>query len=120
MLCRPSDVRKANPGYRAVRIVSGVDALDDAVTLLDWRPRLFALYADVRAAREPAEAWPRWRGARDRLFREHPQSPLPAAERAAFDGVDYFPYDPALRALALLEAALHDGRHGFTGENDRG
>lgn len=34
---------------------------------------------------------------RDRLFREHAQSPLAAARRAGFGGISYFDYDPALR-----------------------
>jgi hypothetical protein len=39
---------------------------------------------------------------RDDLFRTHPQSPLPEAERASFAGLEYFPYDPALRVAAEL------------------
>jgi uncharacterized protein (DUF1684 family) len=35
-----------------------------------------------------------FRAARDDLFRSHPQSPIPAGERAAFTGVPYFPPDP--------------------------
>jgi uncharacterized protein len=39
------------------------------------------------------------------LFRDHPQSPLPAAERAGFAGVPYWPYDPAWRVVARVEPA---------------
>ncbi|MEP7159261.1 MAG: DUF1684 domain-containing protein [Chloroflexota bacterium] len=45
------------------------------------------------------------RAARDVLFRDHPQSPLPAAERAAFGGLAYFDYDPAYRFTAVVDLA---------------
>src|SRR5205085_696003 len=38
-------------------------------------------------------------------FGSHPQSPVPAERRAGFGGVEYFPYDPALRALAEVGPA---------------
>src|ERR1700757_4679600 len=31
-----------------------------SLTLLDWRRRVFALYADVRAEEDPERAWERW------------------------------------------------------------
>ena len=73
--------------------------------LLDWKRHVFELYADVRAARDPAQAWTHWRDVRDELFRTHPQSPLPVDVRASFTGLEYFPYDPALRVLADVEPA---------------
>jgi uncharacterized protein len=77
-------------------------AAADTLALLDWRRRVFGLYAAVRAmASEPA--WELWRKTRDELFRSHPQSPLPPAGRASFEGLDYWPYDPELRVLAELE-----------------
>jgi uncharacterized protein (DUF1684 family) len=80
----------------------------ETLDLLDWKRRIFALYAEVRAATDPAAAWLRWRAVRDELFRDHPQSPLAAAARTAFTGLDYFGYDPGFRVaaeLAPLEAA---------------
>ncbi len=77
----------------------------EALALLDWKRRVGALYADVRAAAHPEAAWARWRAARDVLFGGHAQSPLPADARAMFAGLPYFPYDPALRVLAEVEAA---------------
>ena len=64
-----------------------------------------ALYADVRAtvAREPEAALARFRDGRDRLFREHPDSPIPAHRRAGFEGLDHWRYDPALRFEAVVE-----------------
>ena len=78
--------------------------------LLDWKRRIFELYAEVRAAGDPAEAWDHWRAVRDELFRTHPQSPLTEESRERFGGVDYFPYDPALRVLAEVEPAEDEAR----------
>jgi uncharacterized protein (DUF1684 family) len=79
-------------------------------SLLDWRRRVFELYADVRAADDPHAAWRRWRDARDELFRTHPQSPLPPEARASFTELEYFDYDPALRVLAEVEDAEPERR----------
>ena len=67
----------------------------DELTLLDWKRRVFELYAEVRAEPEPEQAWRRWRDVRDELFRIHPQSPLPGS-----GPLPYYDYDPALRLLA--------------------
>jgi len=82
----------------------------DEMTLIDWKRRILALYAEVRAEREPARAWQRWRDVRDDLFRTHPQSPLPVEQRAEFTGLPYFDYDPALRVLADVEPAERERR----------
>jgi uncharacterized protein (DUF1684 family) len=82
----------------------------DELTLLDWKRRIFALYAEIRADPDPVHAWRHWRETRDRLFREHPQSPIPAESRAAYAGAPCFDYDPALRALATVEPAEHERR----------
>ena len=76
-----------------------------SVTLLDWRRTVAALYADVRtsAERDPAGTLARFRAGRDRLFREHPDSPLSAEARAAFAGLPYWPHDPAFRFEAVVE-----------------
>ena len=78
-----------------------------SMTLLDWRRRVAAIYADVRetAEREPLAALERYRAARDVLFREHPDSPLPDGERVTFPGVPYWDHDPALRFEATVEPA---------------
>jgi uncharacterized protein (DUF1684 family) len=65
--------------------------------LLDWKRRVFSLYAAVRAL-EPEAGWKLWRETRDELFRSHPQSPRPG-----YTGLDYYDYDPAARVLAELE-----------------
>jgi uncharacterized protein (DUF1684 family) len=81
------------------------DSVSETLDLLDWRRRVFALYADVRAASEPEAGWRRWREVRAALFRDHPQSPRPG-----FDSLAYFRYDPALRFLADVTAAEPERR----------
>ena len=72
--------------------------------LLDWKRRVFALYAALRA--EPGRAGvDAFRAGRDALFREHPQSPLPPEQRAGYAGVPWFPYDPAARVTAAVAPA---------------
>ena len=76
--------------------------MTDELELLDWRRRVFSLYAAVRAG-EPAAGHARWRAVRDELFRTHPQSPLDVEGRSAFSGLRSFEYDPALRFTAPLD-----------------
>ena len=63
-------------------------------SLWDWRRRIAGLYADVRAQQDPHRAWTHWRTVRDAMFRDHPQSPIQPGH--GFEGLDVFPYDPAL------------------------
>ena len=65
--------------------------------LLDWKRRVFSLYAAVRAL-PPEAGWALWRETRDELFRSHPQSPLPG-----YTGLVYYDYDPEAHVLAELE-----------------
>jgi uncharacterized protein (DUF1684 family) len=71
----------------------------DELELLDWKRRVFALYAAARSSDDPGAAWRTWRAGRDALFRNHPQSPLSAGERQNFIGIDYFDYEPPFRVL---------------------
>lgn len=70
-----------------------------SLSLLDWRRRVGALYADVRriAATDPPAAHAQWRAGRDELFATHPQSPLLPAARAGFTGLPVAAYDPVWR-----------------------
>jgi uncharacterized protein (DUF1684 family) len=68
-----------------------------SLAVLDWRRRVAALYAEVRATDDPATAHTIWRRGRDRLFLDHPASPLLSADRASFAGLRYAAYDPSLR-----------------------
>jgi uncharacterized protein len=73
--------------------------------LLDWRRRVAALYAEVREFEEPEKAWRRWREVRDDLLATHQQTPLPAEQRAGFNGLSYFEYDSIYRVPAVVEPA---------------
>ncbi len=75
----------------------------DAPRLLDWRRRVAALYAQVRATQDARQAHRLWREGRDELLRTHQESPIPAQERPSFTGVPVAAYDPALRFVAELD-----------------
>ncbi|MEA2637701.1 MAG: uncharacterized protein QOE18_758 [Chloroflexota bacterium] len=77
----------------------------ELLELADWRRQISELYAAIRAEPDPERAWTHWTQERDRLFRSHSQSPIPAPARGDATVPAYYPYDPALRALALVEAA---------------
>lgn len=68
------------------------------VDLVDWRRRVGDLYR-IRGA----DAVEQFRRGRDELFKTHPQSPIEPEQRASFDGLHYFPHDPACRVRARLE-----------------
>jgi uncharacterized protein (DUF1684 family) len=67
--------------------------VQEHIDLVDWRRRVADAYrlGTVEA----------WRAERERLFREHPQSPVPVEERASFPGLRWFAPDPAYRVAAV-------------------
>lgn len=73
--------------------------------LADWRRAVAELYAAVRTDPDPVTAHRLWHAGRDRLFRTHPQSPLPPDDPMRATGVPYWPYDPAMRFELPLEPA---------------
>jgi uncharacterized protein len=66
--------------------------------LADWRRQVSDLYAEVRRLSEgdPDAALTIWRNERERLYRDHPMSPVPEKDRASFRA-RHFPTDPSLR-----------------------
>jgi uncharacterized protein (DUF1684 family) len=73
--------------------------------LVSWRRAVAGLYAAVRAEDDPRRGHELWRQGRDELFRQHPQSPLPAGDPLRATGLPYWPYEPGLRfELPLLPA----------------
>ena len=76
-----------------------------ALQLVDWRRRVFGLYAGVRqlSVQNPAAGHELWRSGRDELFAGHPSSPLLPDDRAAFTGLPIAAYDPDWR----FEAEVH-------------
>jgi hypothetical protein len=83
----------------------GVDGAADMFDLLDWKRRIFDLYAQVRAHEDPEAAWSLWRSTRDEMFRTHPQSPIPEEQRASFTSVALFDYDPSYRVTGTVRDA---------------
>ncbi|MFG6502866.1 DUF1684 domain-containing protein [Microbacterium sp. P05] len=71
--------------------------------VVDWRRRVFALYAEVREATDLAAAHDLWRRGRDDLFADHPASPLLDDDRAHFTGLRVLPYDPEWRFTCRVE-----------------
>ena len=82
--------------------------MDSFETLWDYRSQVRALYQSVRDAQtlqgaNLSEVHRAFCLARDRLFRDHPQSALAADQKRHFQGLEYFRYDPALRFLLPLD-----------------
>jgi uncharacterized protein len=76
----------------------------EELELLDWKRRIFGLYAEIRSDPQPDRAWQRWRDVREELFRSHPQTPSADAR------LRYFDYDPALRVHGTVEVAERERR----------
>ncbi len=81
------------------------DPASDPLSLLDWRRTVGELYAEIRADPDKGRAWRRWQEVRARLFRQHPQSPIPAGQRGAYRGPHLYDYDPAWRIAGSVEPA---------------
>ncbi len=81
-----------------------------STTLLDWRRTVGDLYGRVRGCARPEEGFELWRSGRDRLFAEHPESPLEPAARSEFPGLPYAPYDPAYRFQVSIEPDVEPAR----------
>ena len=78
--------------------------MSDYEELLDYRRHVAEMYARARSPeRDAPTRLAEFRHMRDELFRHHPQSPLPEGERAGFQGLAYYPYDPALRYTLRVE-----------------
>ena len=74
----------------------------EELELLDWKRRIFELYAEIRADPQPERAWQLWVDVREELFRSHPQTPLREMEPR------YFDYDPAFRVHGTVEPAARE------------
>jgi uncharacterized protein (DUF1684 family) len=77
---------------------------NEHLSLADWRRRVFAMYdalrRDTRAGPMRAVAF---RAAKDRLFAEHPSSPVPADRRHLFRGLAYWRHDADFRFVVPFE-----------------
>jgi uncharacterized protein (DUF1684 family) len=89
-----------------------------ALEVADWRRRVFALYAEVRATKDLPAAHDLWRRRRDDLFATHPSTPLLTEDRPGFIGLPVEPYDPDWRfevAIASAEPRHMDVETGTDG-----
>ena len=84
-----------------------MSAPNDPLSLAHWRRTVAELYAAVRMAgdNDIVNAATRFRAARDRLFAEHPDSPIPAPARGSFHGARWFPYDRRWRTVGVVVPA---------------
>jgi uncharacterized protein len=86
------------------------------LALAEWRREVFDIYREARLDRDPERAHARWRERRDRLFREHPESPLAVDDPLRQTGIPYWPYDARLRfSVEVLKAAQPARRSMSTG-----
>ena len=81
-----------------------LDTPENPFTLAEWRRSVAVLYAQVRrsSAAEPSITWRAFCESKNDLLRTHPQSPLDRKVRNAFQGLDYFSYDPAFRIVGTI------------------
>lgn len=81
-----------------------------ALELADYRRQVAAHYREVRDHQNhtPERRWQRFVAARSALLKHHPQSPLDPAQRAEFDGLDYFAYDPEVRVVPIIDDDVDD------------
>lgn len=78
--------------------------------MLDWRRRVAAMYAQVRANPDAEDAHRAWQDTRNELLARHPQSPIRPADRDTFTGVPVAPYDRGLRFTAQLDTDVEPAR----------
>lgn len=104
-------------GSGSLRQTSGVP--DSKLTLVDWRRQVNEMYAAVRDDPDPEAAHARWRLDRDRLFRDHPQTPLTDDDPLRKTGLPYWDYDPAMRFEAALQPKDGEDRIVEAGDDGR-
>ncbi|MFQ5936527.1 MAG: DUF1684 domain-containing protein [Acidiferrobacterales bacterium] len=78
---------------------------NDPITLAAWRRAVAGMYADARVAavHDQREAAERFRRHRDALFASHPNSPIDPEKRTRFEGLRYYPFDPAYRVPGKID-----------------
>ncbi len=80
--------------------------MSDYLDLYDYRCRVASLYRTRNEAtlegENPAQIQQRFLAGRNQLFAHHPQSALDEEQRHSFNGLHYFPYQPALRFEAVI------------------
>jgi uncharacterized protein len=81
--------------------------MSDYLDLYDYRTRVAEMYRTRKQATLDGEdaslVLQRFRGARDELFAKHSQSALDQEQKQKFQGLRYFPYNPAMCVVADIE-----------------
>ncbi|HZO72729.1 MAG TPA: DUF1684 domain-containing protein [Ktedonobacteraceae bacterium] len=88
--------------------------MSDYLDLYDYRCRMTALYRDRReafaAGEDAAAILQHFREGKDNLFAHHPQSALDTAQRQHFQGLRYFPYNPAMSFAVDIDTVIEPVR----------
>ena len=81
--------------------------MSDYLDLYDYRCRVAAMYRErtraLVAGEDPATVLEHFRQTRNDLFAHHPQSALDEEQRQSFQGLHYFPYNPAMRFVVDID-----------------
>ncbi len=84
--------------------------MSDYLALYDYRVRVAAFYRErnqaLLAGEDAAKVLERFRAGRDQLFATHSQSALDEQQRREFQGLHYFPYNPAMRFVAKIDTQV--------------
>ena len=84
--------------------------MSDYLALYDYRVRVAAFYRErnqaLLAGEDAATVLQRFRAKRDQLFATHSQSALDEEQRRAFQGLRYFPYNPAMRFAVTIDTQV--------------
>jgi uncharacterized protein (DUF1684 family) len=88
--------------------------MSEYLDLYDYRCRVGAMYRErtqaILAGADPAATWQRFCTVKNELFAHHPQSPLDEEQRRTFQGLSYFPYNPAMRFVVDVDTNVEPTR----------
>ncbi len=79
---------------------------DSSLSLANWRRNVAEMYMHVRNSEDSLIGWQNFVAARNKLFKNHAQSPLSTGERSSFRQLRYYPYEPALRLIGHLDYSM--------------
>ncbi len=84
--------------------------MSEYLDLYDYRIRVAEMYRERKratiAGEDAATTLQRFRETRDELFAKHAQSALDAAQKQKFQGLHYFPYNPAMCVEAVVDPGV--------------
>src|SRR5579864_40336 len=88
--------------------------MSEFLDLYDYRHRVAAMYRErtqaIMVGADPMATWQRFLAVRNELFAHHPQSPLDEGQRRHFQGLPYFPYNPAMRFVVDVDTNVESTR----------